>query len=380
MYTFRVKGDGLMNRSHMLALATVCAVLVAFCLAGSAEAQSTYTVVMSGLDNPRGLTFAPPGNTGGDGEAALYVAEAGKGGPGPCLVIRGQLQCAGATGAVSRSWKGEQTRIVTGLPSYAPQSGAGATGPHDVSFKGGPGLGYVAIGLHGNPSIRAVLGDGFGWIARFRPSGVWSYDVNVAAYEAGVNPAQGPVDSNPHGLLEGAGRRLVIDSGGNVLLQVDSTGDISTLAVFPSRPQGRPTDSVPTAVAVGPDGAYYVGELTGVPFSAGVARIYRVVPGEAPQIHLEGFTAIIDLDFDREGNLYVLQHATGPLLSGPGALIRVAPSGERTLVANDLSRPTSVAIGPDCHAYVSNRGTSAGIGEVIQIEVGCPEDEEDDNG
>lgn len=352
----------------------------AFFLAAHAGAQSTSTVVMSGLDNPRGLTFAPPGDADGGGEAALYVAEAGKGGTGNCLFIRGQQQCAGATGAVSRLWKGEQSRVVTGLPSYAPVSGAGATGPEDVSFKGGAGLGYVVIGLHGNPAIRAVLGDGLGWIVRFRPSGVWTYDVDVAAYEASVNPGQGPVDSNPHGLLEGAGRRLVVESGGNALLQIDSQGEISTLAVFPSRPQGRSTDSVSTAVALGPDGAYYVGELTGVPFSVGAARVYRVVPGEAPQIYLMNFTAIIDLDFDREGNLYVLEHATGPGLSGPGALTRVAPNGDRTVVAAGLTRPTSVAIGPDCNAYVSNRGTSAGIGEVIRIETGCPDGEEDDDG
>src|SRR5262245_36015808 len=40
----------------------------------------TVTVVMSGLDNPRGLAFGP--------EGGLYVAEAGRGGGGPGRVIR----------------------------------------------------------------------------------------------------------------------------------------------------------------------------------------------------------------------------------------------------------------------------------------------------
>jgi hypothetical protein len=40
-----------------------------------------------------------------------------------------------------------------------------------------------------------------------------------------------------------------------------------------------PAEAVPTAVAVGPDGAYYVSELTGFPFSKGAARIWRVAPG-----------------------------------------------------------------------------------------------------
>ena len=44
------------------------------CLTGAGLAQPT--VVMQGLDNPRGLAFGP--------EGALYVAEAGRGGDGPC--------------------------------------------------------------------------------------------------------------------------------------------------------------------------------------------------------------------------------------------------------------------------------------------------------
>ena len=43
-----------------------------------AAAQAAAPVpVMTGLDNPRGLAFGP--------EGGLYVAEAGKGGPGVCV-------------------------------------------------------------------------------------------------------------------------------------------------------------------------------------------------------------------------------------------------------------------------------------------------------
>jgi len=67
----------------------------------------TVTPVMSGLANPRGLAFGPDG--------ALYVAESGRGGPGPCVVVMGAQQCAGFTGAVSRLVSlGQQSRIATG--------------------------------------------------------------------------------------------------------------------------------------------------------------------------------------------------------------------------------------------------------------------------
>ena len=49
---------------------------------------------------------------------------------------------------------GTQERIATGLPSYAPESGAGATGPHDISLHG-RGNAYVTIGLGANPDLRA---------------------------------------------------------------------------------------------------------------------------------------------------------------------------------------------------------------------------------
>ena len=61
------------------------------------------------------------------------------------------------------------------------------------------------------------------------------------------------------------------NAGGNSLLRIAANGDISTVAVFPSRP-GRNTDAVLTAVVRGPDGACYVSELTGTPFAAGAAN------------------------------------------------------------------------------------------------------------
>ena len=64
----------------------------------------------------------------------------------------------------------------------------------------------------------------------------------------------------------------------------------------------------------------------------------------------------------------VLQHATGPFLSGNGALIRVSPNGTRTTIASaGMVNPTSVAVGPDGALYVSNRGIFPGTGEVLRI-------------
>ena len=367
-----------MKTLHMLvAAAGLGAIVMIWPAAMLAQAQ--WTVVMSGLDNPRGLTFEWLGdgdNGRGDDHGedndgwALFVAEAGTGGPNPCAMVRGALQCAGATGAVSRYYRGRQRRLVRGLPSYAPSSGIGATGPHDVSYAWGSG--YVTIGLGGPLSpvmMRSLFGEEFGWIVQFQDNGRWSFDTDVASYEQESNPGEGPIDSNPYGLLEGAGRQIVVDAGGNSLLHISSLRQFSTIAVFPSRAQGRATDAVANSVALGPDGAYYVGELTGVPFVPETSNVWRVVQGEAPQVYCTGFNFILDLDFDRRGNLYVLEHTSAPFPMGDGTLYRVARDCSRRPVATGLTNPSSVTIGPDGDAYISNFGTSPDVGEVIRVDL-----------
>jgi hypothetical protein len=134
----------------------------------------------------------------------------------------------------------------------------------------------------------------------------------------------------------------------------------TTLATFPSRAQGRFTDSVPTTVVRGPDGAYYVGELTGAPFAPGQATVYRVSGGVATP-YLTAFSFIIDLAVGSGGSLYVLEFATGPGLSGPGDLWRVK-NGVRTLAATGLVAPGAVTIGPDGAFYISNCSIFPGAG------------------
>jgi hypothetical protein len=103
-----MKGMTVRQSSSIVRLPIVAAlVLAALIIAGVAGAQPSVTVVMSSLDNPRGLAFAPNG--------ALFVAEAGRGGA-PCPGTMG-LNCYGLTGAVKRLWHGHQDRVATGLVS-----------------------------------------------------------------------------------------------------------------------------------------------------------------------------------------------------------------------------------------------------------------------
>ena len=393
------------RRRLALQLLAALSVVVSVAVLGGAYAaeKATLTPVATGLDNPRGLAFGPDGS--------LYVAEAGSGGPETSVCAigpEGQQQCYGATGAITRVTLGitpTQRRIITGLPSLAPPSGAraggGATGPHDVALLDNGDL-YAVVGLGAPPISRttnlAPVGAGFGQLLKMPGNYAVPFnDVDLAAHEEAEDPDGAGPDSNPYGVLALRDWRVAVDAGGNSLLAALPDDTVLTLTTFPTRtvpapplpfpdapPPGTPTpmQSVPTAVAIGPDGAYYVGELTGFPFPVGEARVYRVVPGEEPTVYASGFNAIIDLAFDAEGNLYVLeifeQGVLGAELSGniTGELLRVEPPitpgtpalTTTSVISDGLLAPGGVAIAPEGGIYITNLSIAPDAGQVLRVD------------
>lgn len=323
------------------------------------QAPAGFKMIMSGLDNPRGLAQSPDG--------AIYVTEAGHGGDAPCATMAGVNMCYGANGAILRLKKYKVTTIANGLPSYAPAGGSGSTGPTRLCFDS-KGRMFITYGLRASPSVRPMLGAvaaNSGYLMRMTKAHALVRVADITGFEAAQNPAHDVVDSNPYGLACEANAEEVTDAGANFLVRVVN-GAITLLATFPATDR-TPVDTVPDALGIGPDHAYYVGGLSGRTFPVGGAKIYRIVPGQPPTVFLDNFTAIIDLAFARDGSLYVLEHATGAGLSGPGALIKVAPDGTRTTVANDLHVPTALLIGRHGAIYVVNEGTSPGGGEVLRL-------------
>jgi hypothetical protein len=312
--------------------------------------------VASGLDNPRGIAVGPHGE--------LFVAEAGRGGSGPCRSgPEGGEVCYGASGAITEIVRSAPHRIVRALPSLAAPGGAQAIGPSDVTV-GRDGRLYYTVGLGADPSVRRQTRQLRGMAKLYRGHRAVA---DVGAFEQRVNPdGVQPPDTNPNGVLAVRGGELVVDAGGNSLLRADQRGHLSTVAVFPARP--GPLQAVPTSVTVGPDGAYYVGELTGFPFPVGGARVWRVVSGHRPTVYATGFTNIIDLAWGPHRQLYVLEIAAHGLTSGSqdGALLRVERHGPpTTIVGNGLTAPGGLAIhGHD--VYVSNCSVCPGTGSVLR--------------
>src|SRR5579884_2821526 len=376
---------------HVLRAACVLLLAVA---AASTAARPKLAVVASGLDNPRKLVVGAGG--------ALYVAEAGSGGADKCFGTGANAICVGRSGGVARIVNGRRTRVVSGLVSWANAAGERALGPAAVLT----GRGSFDVLLDDDavkPNGTNALGpDGrtAGDLVSVRPGRAPVVVADFAAFEAAHNPDHGagpgaklgnpPIDSDPYAMVRYRGGFAVADAGANDLLWVSPAGKISVLAVFPTQtekltpamaktlgaPATRrtiPVQSVPSSVAVGPDGAVYVGELTARPFISGIARVWRVVPGRRPAVYASGFTNISDVAFDGR-NLLVLEIADHGLYDAKstGALIRVAPSGARTVLASDgLIDPTGLAVDHGS-IFVSNYGVfpSKGPGphgEVVKL-------------
>ena len=330
--------------------------------------------VASGLNNPRGIFL-------GSGRS-FFVAEAGTGGSGPCQPGPFGTTCVGLTGAVTHVTNGSLDRLVR-LPSVATTDGSFAFGPHDVAKDegyGGDGSLFATVGLGGDAAYKAGFGnkgDDLATLVRITRSGDMQVVADLLAYEQAHNPAGGVMESDPYGILRRGDASIITDAGANDLLKVTDRGRISTLAVFPTRMvdfEGSevPMDAVPTTVVRGPDGAYYVGQLTGFPFPRHGARVFRVVPGEKPTVWARGFTNIIDMAF-HDGSLYVVEIAHNSLAASGtpfGALLRLNPDGSKTVLDKDLSFPTSLAFIPGTDdVLVTNCGICAGGGEVLRIEL-----------
>jgi hypothetical protein len=348
------------------------------------------TVVASGLDSPRHLAFGSRGD--------LFVAEAGRGGAGPCFVGGEGPACMGATGAVTKiDPSGRQSRIATGLASMANVPGNdSAIGPHGIIVRGkdtvlitngGPTEPKDAAGstiLRDTLAAQNPVANLFGKVLLIDPRGrpvpladIWDFERRFNPDAATGNPK---IDSNAVDLMLDGSRLVVADAGGNAVDTVDPWSDVANLTVFANRsvpspfPQAPPIamQAVPTSIAMGPDHQYYVSQLTGFPFPVGGANVYRVNPRTGAQtVVATGFTNIMDLAFGRDGTLYVLEIDHDSLL-GPltqGALFAISRRGERRRIAmpaGTLPYPGGLTIG-DGGLYVTINARSPGGGQVLRI-------------
>ncbi|HSR71407.1 MAG TPA: ScyD/ScyE family protein [Kiloniellales bacterium] len=173
---------------------------------------------------------------------------------------------------------------------------------------------------------------------------------------------------NPFRMARAGGSLYVIDSARNSLEKRSADGHWTRVFAFPrlSRPESAlaalsPTefagdtpytfDAVPTGLALR-DEMIYVSLFGGFPFLEGAGRVVRLADtGNERTLEVvhETLNAPVDLAFDEEGRLLVLEHGTYDpgtgFVAGSGRLLRFDSGRDPpTVLLDRLSRPTSVLV------------------------------------
>jgi hypothetical protein len=349
-----------------------------------AQTPSTFTVVASKLEAPRGLRFGP------DGE--LYVAEAGTGGTNSTGTACEQVPSpvgpytGGPNARISKiASDGTRTTVASGFPSTQDAMGD-LIGVADVAFIGNTLYALVSGGgcSHGNPGISTGIAQ------VNRNTGKWSLVADIGAFLK-THPAQfeSADDFEPDGTLYSMivvdGLLVTVEPNHGQVFAVNPNGGKIFQVIDISASEGH---IVPTAIAQWHD-SLYLGNLNLFPIDPQWARVLTLSKGNsltedlAPGFDVgrplarivnskAGFTTILALDFGPDGLLYALElsDAAGFPTLGAGKVVRVKHSGEIEDVITGLSVPAGMTFGPDGRLYVSNFGAApAGAGTILRFDI-----------
>lgn len=262
-----------------------------------------------------------------------------------------------------------------------------ATAPTDVTTAGG-GSYWILFGLPGGPEDGPPpAGVPANVLYKWSPvkhalKKVADLGAYAAAHPDPNNLADDPGESNAYGLASLAdGSVLVADAAANAVRRVWSNGMIQTVVHLPVQtvstahigdpnlPPSLPAEAVATSVAVGPDGAWYVSELKGFPFTPGASRVWRIKAGTQDvtcdpaaaktadcSIYVSSLTSIIDITFGQHAALYVLELAKNGVLAveggdpnsppPPGVLLKLQGGKRYEFAKGQIFLPGGVSINP----------------------------------
>jgi glucose/arabinose dehydrogenase len=337
---------------------------------------SNVTVVATGLEAPRGLTFGPDG--------LLYVAEGGRGGiqstvlqdpndqvPGPVGPYTG-----GSTARISKIdvASGTVTTVADGLPSSQtqPMPVPLVSGVADVKFLNG-----TLYALTAGAGVSHGLAGTDNGILRVNPDGSTTMIADLSAFQRAhpvANPD--PLDFEPDGtwysMVAVRGAFYAVEPNHQELDKITPDGRISRVVDLSVLFPGQSDWVGPTSLAY--HGTFYVGTLGMFPSPAGAESIYHITPSGQVHVAVSGLSKVLGVAFDPAGVMYALESSTADGFPVPftGKVVRVNDDGSLSDIATGLAFPTSMTFGPDGALYVSNEGFGFPTGEILRIDLGSP--------
>ena len=320
-----------------------------------------YTVVLDGLNDPRGLWVLTDGT--------LCAAEAGR-------LAEGQEVREGTTANLARTGSvscvddgGTVQRMIEGLPYVFYNVTGLTTGPADVTELDG--------------DLFVLTGEGEGAMARTLlriTDPAAGPDVVADLLAFAIESAQPDffdeinIISNPFAMIPDPanGRFLVTDGATGQVLAVGLEGHVSVFSDVAGH-------EVLTGIVWGPDGLAYVASFSQLPHEAGSGTVLRLHPDGSFVIAADNLTTPIDLAFDAAGRLHVLEFIedrdTGdPYRGKTGRLLRLEPDGDGWILDRVLIEgmpfPTALLIDDQDRIYISVHGafSSPNAGLVIRFD------------
>jgi sugar lactone lactonase YvrE len=196
---------------------------------------------------------------------------------------------------------------------------------------------------------------------------------SLGAYEIANNPDGGDLTSNLYGLAAGAdGQLYVADAGGNTIYQVDpTTGAVEVFAVVTTEVPDR--EPVPTALAVAADGVLS-STLLSEGWPADAPSVVEVTVDGTQTGVTNGLSFAVGLAVGPDGARYVSQLTTGFGAEGPlpGNVLRIDPDGSTEVVVDGLVLPHGLAFDAAGTLYVPvlsvSFGPGAPVGQVLRCD------------